>query len=555
MARCLVSVGTMSGDLEEVRRRAFELAAGLSKTARRSATIAQERAVLRMLGIEGLDRSGRPLAAALADAYCGSEPARLARGILLPFAVALLEYELTPRELALDVAAGSVDLALEEELLARPERLAAAERHALGLIESALARFDANKTASREMREVLGTAPEPLLGAVLVSGEVRGAARETRACVGEGVDVVQVRVPASWEFTEARRQAGLEAPDPSETSASRHRREKRPRPGQVDSSKGSRVLAGALVFRSDHEPIPAGSQRGLAELRRAADDAAAERGCYARLMTVASAFAAPEQAVVAAFERMDLVEADPVREIVEDNVDPGRALADHCFAHRLHARAGCRVVIGSGPLALGADLARGVPSDASTRAGRALAMQALGVELALADGLRVDQLLLGAVPTWVEEEGDAREILVQASLRRLLFPGHGLVIEEAVESHVAGGLAALVTALSAGPAAIVVRRRVPGRGPETAAELRAAASAAAALRASLGDGSLHGDAAALAERTVAAANATLDRLASEGWASLLGPTGTDEAERFGSAAVVERAFGPGASAGLLEVLG
>ena len=46
-------------------------------------------------------------------------------------------------------------------------------------------------------------------------------------------------------------------------------------------------------------------------------------------MTVASAFAAPEQAVVAAFERIDLVEADPIREIVEDNVDPGRALADH----------------------------------------------------------------------------------------------------------------------------------------------------------------------------------------------------------------------------------
>ena len=216
----------MSGELEEIRRRASDLAATLSKTARQSATIAQERAVLRMLDIDGLDRSGRPLAAALADAYCGSQPARLARGILLPFAVALLEYDMVPRELALDVAAGSVDLAFEEELLARPDRLAAAERHAAGLIGSALARFDANKTASREMREVLGSSPEPLLGAVLASSEVREAARETRACVGEGVDVVQVRVPASWEFTEARRQAGLDEPDVSETSASRHRREK-----------------------------------------------------------------------------------------------------------------------------------------------------------------------------------------------------------------------------------------------------------------------------------------------------------------------------------------
>ena len=164
-----------------------------------------------MLGIDGLDRSGLPLAAKLADTYCGSHPSRLARGILLPFAVALLEYDMSPRQLALDVAAGSVDLAFEEELLARPERLIAAERHASGLIDAALARFDANRTASREMREVLGSSPEPQLGAVMASSEVREAARETRLFIREGVDVVQVRVPASWEFAEARRQGHRDA--------------------------------------------------------------------------------------------------------------------------------------------------------------------------------------------------------------------------------------------------------------------------------------------------------------------------------------------------------
>jgi hypothetical protein len=182
-------------------------------------------------------------------------------------------------------------------------------------------------------------------------------------------------------------------------------------------------------------------------------------------------------------------------------------------------------------------------------------MQALGVELALVDGLPVDRLLLGAVPSWVADEGDTSEVFVQASLRRLLFPGHRLVVEEAAESSAARSVAALVTALSGGRAALVVRRRVIGRGADTAAELRAAAAAARVLRGSLGDGTLYGDAATLADRTVEAANATLDRLASEGWASLLGPTGTDDTERFGSSAVVERASGPGASAVLLEAVG
>ena len=559
-----MSGGTLTAELEAIRARAADLAAGLSKTARKSATIAQERAVLRMLGIDGLDRSGRPLAAALAERYCGSHPDRLARGVLLPFAVALLEYDLSPRELALDVAVGSVDLILEEELLARPDRLLAAERHASEMLKAALARFDANRTASREMREVLGTSPEPWLGTVLGSSEVGEAAREMRACVADGADVVQVRVPASWEFAEARRQAGLEPPDLFDANARRHKQAKghgepgrfsrAGRSGRATRSDESDSLEGLLALRREQDPIPAGSQRGLAELRKAADDAAAERGGYASLMTVASAFAAPEQAVVAAFERIDLVEADPIREIVEDNVDPGRALADHAFAHRLQRRAGCRVVIGSGPLALGAEVARGVPSDASTRAGRGLALQALGVELALADGLPIDRLLLGAVPNWVAELGDAREVLVQVALRRLLFPGHRLAIEESADSRLPGELAVLVAALSGGGAALVVRRRVHGSVGEAATELRAAAAAAAAVRGSLGDGTLQGDAATLADLTVAAANETLQRLATEGWASLIGPGGADETEPFGSGAVVERASGPQTSGRLLEAL-
>ena len=116
-----------------------------------------------MLGVDGLDRTGRPLAAALAEGYCGSDPGRLARGVLLPFVVAMLEYDMPPHELALDVASGAIDLVLEAELLQRPDRLAAAETRAARLLEAALVRFDANRTAAREMRDVLG---QQLRGAI-----------------------------------------------------------------------------------------------------------------------------------------------------------------------------------------------------------------------------------------------------------------------------------------------------------------------------------------------------------------------------------------------------
>ena len=552
--------GTVSGEVEAVRRRAAELAARLSPVARRSATIAQERAILRMVGVDGLDRAGHPLAESVTERYCSPDRDRLARGVILPFAVALLEYDLPARDLALEVASGAIDLGLEAELLDRPGRLAAAEAHASRLLAAALARFDANRTAARDMRDVLGLADEPWLGVAVHATEVGPAAEETKSLVGEGADVVLVRVPASWEFAEARRQAGLETPGLFEVEGrwgaggkGSHGRGSVAR--LTDPRRGVRGQP-PLAQRLERDLVPAGSQRGLAAIRKAADDAAAERGCYASLMTVTSAFAAPEQAVVAAFERIDLVEADPIREIVEDNVDPERALADHAFAHWLHARAGCRVVMGPGPLALGADVASGIPSDASTRAGRALALQALGVELALADGLAADRLLLGAVPDWVTGDGDAPAILVQAWLRRLVFPGHGLLVDEPrVDNQPHGRTAALVAALSGAAASLVVLDRAGGSVAESAADLRAAASTAAALRAALGDGTLHGPAAELAMRTLRAANATLDHLADEGWGSLLGPAGRGhESERFGRRAVVERATGPTSSDRLLTAL-
>jgi hypothetical protein len=536
--------GTLSSQAEEIRRRAADLAAGLSSAASRSATIAQERAVLRMLGVDGLDNAGRPLAATLAERYSGSGPDRLARGVLLPFVVAMIEYDMPAREVALEGAAGAIDMTLEAELLERPDRLAAAERLARELLAAALERFDANRTATREMRDVLGLPAEPWLGVSLEATEVAAATIELRALIGEGADLVKVRVPASWEFEEARRRAGLETPGLFGS-------EEPNRPG--DGRAGDRRRQ-AQPARHPEDPVPAGSQRGLTLLRSAADDAAARRGCYASLMTVTSAFAAPEQAVVAAFERIDYVEADPIREIVEDNVDPERALADHAFAHRLQARAGSRLIIGPGPLALGADLVSGIASDAATRAGRALALQALGVELALADGLPADRLFLGAVPEWSVGDGSAVSVLLQPWLRRTVFPGHGLVVGG--PNGWLGSIGAavgLVAALVGGAGSIVVAPAKPGGVAAVAADLATAAGTAKTLRTALGDGELHGDAAELAAVTLRVASAVLERLSTEGWGSLLGNPGRGTSgERLGGSAVVERASGPTSGARLLH---
>ncbi len=144
-------------------------------------TVGQERAILRLFGVTGVDRAGRPLAAEVVDRYLAPDPRRLGGGIALPFAIAMAEYDLRPQELAMEVAAGNVDLGLEAELLAEPDRRAVAVANAVALARSALERVDANRVARRELLELLGDAPRPWIGVSLGVARDRGRAGRGRA--------------------------------------------------------------------------------------------------------------------------------------------------------------------------------------------------------------------------------------------------------------------------------------------------------------------------------------------------------------------------------------
>jgi hypothetical protein len=504
------------GATDRLLARAETLAGAWGARARTSTTAGCERALLRLFGVAGLDRAGRPLAGEVVARYLAGGAGRLAGGVVLPFAAALMEYDLAPQALALEIAAGTIDLALEAEVLRDSGRRAAAEAEATRLAASALERIAANRTARRELLDLLGDAPRPWVGLPLAPSEIGEARSAIRDLVRDGADLVRIMVPPGRELADRLHDAGVEVPEWRSF-------EEIPPPG---------------------EPTPAGSQRGLASLRHVADEAAAERRSYVRLATLAPGLAAPEQAVVAAFERIDVTVADVVAEIVDGRVDPDRALADHAFAHRLHKRAGSLLVVGPGPLAVAPDLARGIPSDPATRAGRALALQLLGVAFARADGLAADQIGVGALPGWLlEERQPAARAIAEVTMRRALLPEHPLAFEEPAGASAAAVrwpfILAAVLPL-AGSTALIVRDGT-GPAPRQTSDARAAAAVAAEVAASSEVGALTGPALDHARATFAAAEATLDRLADTGWRAVLGqaiegPPG----ERLGADAVVER---------------
>jgi D-lysine 5,6-aminomutase alpha subunit-like protein len=516
------------GPLDRLAELAGTIAGAWGARARASTSTGQERAILRLFGVRGLDRAGHPLAAEVVERYAGQHPERLAGGVALPFAMALLEYDLTPQELALDVASGAVDLALEAELLGQPDRRAVAEAEARRLASAALDRIDANRTARRELLGVLGEPTGTWVGTTLARTTAAPALDEAVSLVRDGFDLLRVEVPVGWELATRLLDAGL----------------------GVDSR--TRGAEGRLSDEA-WEPAPTGSQRGLRALRQALDEAAAERRSYVRMATAAPALAAPEQAVVAAFERVDVVEADPLSEIVAGRVDPDRALADHAFAHRLVHRSGALLLLGAGPLVVAPDLARGVPSDTATRAGRALALQLLGVALARGDGLPADRIIVSALPAWISDETDpiARAV-AEVTVRSVLLPGHPLGFSEpaTIDRQKTPAWPYLVTAaLSRGSvgdrsiSALLMRNANPSDGQRSMHEARSAAMVAGELARSVAAPELRGSALAHAHGTVTAAVATLERLAEGGWPSILGETpaaARRDRPRLGADAVTDR---------------
>ena len=513
--------GVLEGELEEVRGRADDLAARFGAVARRATTHGRERALLRLYGVEGLDREGRPLAATVVDRYLANHPERLAEGIALPLGVAFLEYDIPVQQLALDIASGIVDLGLEAEILADPDRRSAAESALAALEAAAIARIDANRTARRELLEVLGEAIPPWIGVTLSEATASDAAAEARHRVLDGADLVRVEVPVGGELAARLGDAGREVQrwhDPHGPSTARR--------------------------ATDAELAPAGSQRGIGFLREAVDRAAAERGAYALLAMAPAALGAPEGAAVAASERVDVLDLDPIAEIVGVGIHPDRGLADLAFAARLIARSGATIVLGTGPAVVAPDLAAGTPSDAATRAGRGLALQLLIVALARGEGLAAERLAVAALPGWIAGESDGvARAAAEVALRAAVLPDHPLAFAEPSGHDGAGRWPAIVAAvLPAGRTGLVMRRPALGGFALVAGAARGAADVAHDLAASTSPVELAGLGLEHARASVRAAIGALDDLDRKGWAALLGD-GPGAIPQLGADSVAERSEG------------
>ena len=162
--------------------------------------------------------------------------------------------------------------------------------------------------------------------------------------------------------------------------------------------------------------------------------------------------------------------------------------------------------------------------------------------IARGNGVPDDQIVIGGLTPWLVGESEAAARAVgEVALRRALLPTIGLVFEEPrPDGRAAAELwPEIVAAVQpAGWTTAIIRR---GATSATLRTTRVQSTVAADVAAAYAERSLSDGALEHARATATTALRTLERLADEGWRSVIGdgPAGADGA-RLGADAVAER---------------
>ena len=147
-------------------------------------TVSVERAVLRLLGVDGITPEEVPLPNAILDAV---SPRERARGVALPFGKALAETGLQPAALAAEIAAGRCAL---DQFATTPE---AAARGALAeFVDRALERIAARRDERAAWLADLPQLPTPLLYVIVASGNIYEDRVAAVAAAQAGAQVIAV---------------------------------------------------------------------------------------------------------------------------------------------------------------------------------------------------------------------------------------------------------------------------------------------------------------------------------------------------------------------------
>lgn len=364
-------MGKLNLDVEKInksRQSARNIADEVQKFIDLHTTVATERTVVRLLGVDGVDEIGKPLPNVVVDNI--KEGGGLQRGAAYWMGNAIANLQITPQEVAEKISKGELDIT---RLPAKDEGKI---REVIYKIASESVEKIRNVKKTREhYLNTLGEGPKPYLYVIVATGNIYEDIIQAKAAAKQGADVIAVI-----------RTTGQSLLD------------------YVPYGATTEGFGGTYA-----------TQENFRLMRRALDEVGEEVGRYIRLTNYCSGLCMPEIAAMGAVERLDMMLNDALYGILFRDINMQRTLIDQYFSRVINGFAGIIINTGEDNYL--------TTDDAVEAAHTVLASQFINEQFALKAGLKEEQMGLGHAfemdPSL--EDGFLLE-LAQAEMAREIFP-------------------------------------------------------------------------------------------------------------------------------------
>jgi beta-lysine 5,6-aminomutase alpha subunit len=353
--------------VDDARLLARRIAAPVVAFVEEHSTVAVERAVLRLLGLDGVAHDDVPLPNVVVDAL---GPVRLARGAARFAGAAIAETGLTLEAIARGLAARTLDPAAFDDVPDVAVRAALAP-----LVAAGIARIDAARATRAALMERLPQGEAPLLYVIVASGNIYEDRTAAVAAAEAGAQIIAVIRSTAQSLLD-----------------------------YVPYGATTEGFGGTYA-----------TQENFRIMRAALDETGERLGRYIMLTNYASGLAMPEIAATAALERLDMLLNDSMYGILFRDINMKRTFVDQHFSRAINARAGIVINTGEDNYLTTADAVDQAPA--------VLASQFINEAFAHAAGLPDEQIGLGdAFEIDPDREDGFLMQLAQAQLARQAFP-------------------------------------------------------------------------------------------------------------------------------------
>ena len=354
--------------VEYARGLAKKIADQVQEFVEQYTTVAVERTLSRLMGIDGVDENQVPLPNVVVDTL--KEKGVLSEGILFFIANAMIQTGLKPQQIAEQVAEGKLDIT---KVVTRDAKKIAETLQPV--IDENVNKIRARHDRRDHYLNTIGEGPKPYLYIIVATGNIYEDVVQAQAGARQGADVIAVI-----------RTTGQSLLD------------------YVPYGATTEGFGGTFA-----------TQENFRIMRKALDEVGEELGRYIRLCNYCSGLCMPEIAVMGAFEGLDVMLNDALYGILFRDINMQRTLIDQYMSRIINGFAGVIINTGEDNYL--------TTADAVEAAHTVLASDLINEQLAFSAGLKEEQMGLGHAFEMdpMLENGFLLE-LAQAQMTREIFP-------------------------------------------------------------------------------------------------------------------------------------